>query len=111
MAYNYDDRQEYINHLRESFSESARDPSYDRSRASRGMEDTDVKVRSFWKVRLFLAFILFLAFFAIKQTDTHWKNLSQETIVEQIQKTSDLDSVTSVFKEIKILQDDADGGE
>jgi len=43
MAYNYDDRQEYINHLRESFSESARDPSYDRSRASRGMEDTNCK--------------------------------------------------------------------
>lgn len=111
MAYHYDDRQEYINHLRESFSENNRDTSFDRNRNSREPEDSDTKSRSFWKLRLFLAFCLFLAFFVIRQTDTHWKNISEETIVKQIQKSGDLDAVTSVFNEIKILEENTKDGE
>ena len=52
----------------------------------------------FLGVRFFLALCLFLAFFAIKQTDTSWKGWDAKKITRQLQSTMDVSGIFDWFK-------------
>ena len=66
----YEDRKRYINAIKNSFATSGQPLS---TNEQAGDNNRSGKVpHSFLGVRFFLALCLFLAFFAIKQTDTSW---------------------------------------
>ena len=67
----YEDRKRYINAIKSSFSTSGQPLN---ANEQGGDNNRSEKVpHSFLGVRFFLALCLFLAFFAIKHTDTSWK--------------------------------------
>ena len=81
----YEDRKRYINAIKSSFSTSG--------------QPLNAKVpHSFLGVRFFLALCLFLAFFAIKQTDTSWKGWDAKKITRQLQSTMDVSGISDWFK-------------
>lgn len=102
MQTNYDSRREYIRQIKESFHMPS---SYDRNRQDRfepsPSDEEPAALKSFWKIRLLAAVLCFLGFIIIHQTGYHWKNISEETIVTQIQKDYDLKDVKSCFTEVK----------
>lgn len=92
----YEDRKRYINAIKNSFATSGQPLS---ANEQAGDNNRSEKVpNSFLGVRFFLALCLFLAFFAIKQTDTFWKGWDAEKITRQIQSTIDVSGISDYFK-------------
>lgn len=92
----YEDRKRYINAIKNSFATSGQPLS---ANEQAGDNNRSEKVpHSFLGVRFFLALCLFLAFFAIKQTDTSWKGWDAEKITRQIQSTIDVSGISDYFK-------------
>ena len=102
MQTNYDSRKEYIQQIKESFQTPS---SYERKKHDRFESDYSNEepavIRSFGKIRLLAAVLCFLGFITIHQTGYQWKNLSEKTIVTQIQKDYDLKDVKNCFSEIR----------
>ena len=103
MQTNYDSRREYIRKIKESFTKGEPLEYKNRGGGEHGFEQEDEKgeiPRSFWKLRILLAVLCFIGFFMIHQTDWHWKGISEKTIVTQIRKNYDLETVKDCFQEI-----------
>lgn len=83
----YYDRKHYVEQVRSSFSgESERKGrSYVHE-----TEAEDREVRGFFKVRLVLAVVLFLAFLFVQQADISYKDINASSLAEQIQSTISL---------------------
>ena len=92
----YEDRKRYINAIKSSFSTSGQPLN---ANEQGGDNNRSEKVpHSFLGVRFFLALCLFLAFFAIKQTDTSWKGWDAKKITRQLQSTMDVSGISDWFK-------------
>ena len=92
----YEDRKRYINAIKNSFATSGQPLS---ANEQGGDNNRPEKVpHSFLGVRVFLALCLFLAFFAIKQTDTSWKGWDAKKITRQLQSTMDVSGISDWFK-------------
>lgn len=92
----YEDRKRYINAIKNSFATSGQPLS---ANEQTGDNNRSEKVpHSFLGVRFFLALCLFLAFFAIKQTDTSWKGWDAKKITLQLQSTMDVSGISDWFK-------------
>ena len=85
----YEDRKRYIDEVKNSFSTSQQTGrSTDQEQfAHTGSEKGH---RSFLGIRFIFALSLFLAFFALKQTDFSWKGWDTDKITQQIQNTVNL---------------------
>lgn len=94
----YEDRKRYVDAVKSSFSSSGQQMRT--TEQSSDNNESEKAPRSFLGVRFLLSLGLFLAFFAIKQTDTSWKNWDAEKITQKIQSTID---VSGMIKQIKKL--------
>lgn len=103
-------RQEYIRQVRAQFHASEKERAQTESIKEQWYkQDDSVQAASsnsrpsFWKARLFVAFLLFLGFVALRQTDTKWEFLSQDTIVQRIKSDDQWKQLTGQLKKLDIV--------
>ena len=104
------DRQEYIRQVRAQFHASEKERAQTESvKEQRCKQDDSEQAASsnthpsFWKARLFVAFLLFLGFVALRQTDTKWDFLSKDTIVQRIKNDDQWKQLTGQLKKLDIV--------
>ena len=103
MQTNFDSRREYIQKIKESFASEDLSGRNGPGFGGSGDEPDDSRERmpgSFWKLRILLGILCLIGFFMIHQTDWHWKGISEETIVAQLQKNYDMETVRNCFQEV-----------
>ena len=103
-------RQEYIRQVRAQFQASEKERTQTDSEKEQWQKQDDSERLassntrpSFWKARLFVAFLLFLGFVAIRQTDTQWEFLSKDIIVQKIKSDDQWKQLTGQLKKLDIV--------
>lgn len=100
----YENRKEYIKKIRESFD---KEDLYTKSgfRDNISIEEAEPCVRSFWKLRLLVAVLCFIAVFMMRQTG--WENqwISEKKIVFQIQKNYDTEKLKENMRRLSSFFD------
>ncbi|MCC8028311.1 MAG: hypothetical protein LIO75_00645 [Lachnospiraceae bacterium] len=100
----YYDRQTYVEQVRSSFgepSEQSKPVSYDRE-----CEVPERRGRSFFKVRLILAVLLFLGFVVLRQTGWSFQEIDADRIQEEISRSISLpESVPNLSELIHVTEE------
>ena len=110
MAQEPMNRQEYIRQVRAQFHASEKEQVQTESLKKQWhKQDESEQAASsnphptFWKARLFVAFLLFLGFVALRQTNTQWHCLSKDSIVQRIKSDDQWKQLTSQLKKLDIV--------
>lgn len=106
----YLNRKQYVEQARNSFGISAENNKNSHQKNRSGYyetdgEDVEAIPRSFFKIRLLLAVLLFLGFFFIQQTEWSYKNIDASSIQKRIETSINLpESFPSLSDVVSILE-------
>ena len=105
MAQEPMNRQEYIRQVRAQFhaseTEAVKKQWHKQDESEQAASSNPHP--TFWKARLFVAFLLFLGFVALRQTNIQWHLLSKDSIVQRIKSDDQWKQLTTQLKKLDIV--------